>query len=583
MSIRIRVEDLPPKLAASEATDYQLRWQEGTRRRRCAFPEGELYLGRSSGCAVRVSAPGVRPRHLRLRRLADRVYVEPLPGAAALLNGKRLTSFSAWSPGDALAVGPVSFQLERISAEDRRPAIQIPTAMGSKASPDAGATDAPPGGMLGQSIRAIAQETSTYEDLLQALWHTATPVAATLLLGEGVNAAVLAEFASSQADIGRSEARRFEARHGEDVVILTVQFGDDEPEIERREICENFAWLALLRHRLETGPREPPSGSEKESARKDDIWADFAGARIRGHLAASTDMCRFCDTVLVLGETGTGKELAARALHRLWNRSGPSVAINCAAMPAELLDAELFGMEAGAATGVSARPGRIEQAEKGTLFLDEVTDLPLHLQTKLLRVLAERDYFRVGGHKLRHADVKIVAATNRPADSLTPGHLRPDLYFRLAQATLVLPPLRDRLADLPAICERLLTELESQFRKGVRGLGVSALDCLRAHSWPGNIRELQNVLRGLYAAAPGGGVIQALHLPEALRQRRGPNTPAGSLAAMVEDLERREIAGQLDRHKQVGAAARALGLSEGYLYRKMRSLKLSLPAKAGHL
>jgi len=576
----IRVENLPLKPSATEAAEYQLRWQEGVRKRHCAFPEGELYLGSSASCAVRVSAAGLRSRHLRLRRLGDRVYVEPLSAASALLNGKRLITFSAWAPGDDLVVGPVTFRLERVSAEDRRPAIEIAPMAEPESTVDHNASNVLPGAMLGRCLRSTALGNASYEDLLQGLWHAAMPVAATLLLGDGSNAVVLAEF-SIQTDDGGRPTQRFEARHGQDSVVLLVQFGDhSELDNERREVCENFAWLALLRSRLESGQQERV-GAAKDAPLSSDIWTDFAGARIREHLTAATDLCRVCDTVLVLGETGTGKELAARALHRLWDRTGPSVAINCAAMPADLLDAELFGMEAGAATGVSARPGRIEQAEKGTLFLDEVTDLPLHLQTKLLRVLAEREYFRVGSQKLRHADVKIVAATNRPAETLTVGHLRPDLYFRLAQATLVLPPLRERLSDLPALCERFLTELERQFGRGVRGLSVSALDCLRAHSWPGNVRELHNILRALYAAAPSGGVIQAFHLPEPLRQKSVQKvTPAASLAHMVADLERREIAHQLEKHKQVGSAARALGLSEGYLYRKLRKLKLPLPAKA---
>jgi DNA-binding NtrC family response regulator len=579
MRTRIRVEDLPAKPAASEAVDYRLRWQQGTEARQWIFPEGESYVGSSPRCAVRVMAAGVRSRHVRLRRLGDRVYVEAVGGAVALLNGQRLTSFSVWSPGDALLIGPVSFQLECVPPEDRRTAIHIPVSVQREADAGSETADVSQAAMLGRSIRGIALGTSSYDDLLEGLWHSAAPAAAKFLLGEGANVAVLAEFASGQSDIGDREALRFEARQGKDVIVLAVQFGDDEPERERREICEHFAWLALLRYRLETGTRQRLR-FVKDSTPTDDIWAEFTGTRIRRHLAAATGMCRLCDTALVLGETGTGKELAARALHRLWKRAGPLVAINCAAMPAELLDSELFGIESGAATGVSARPGRIEQAEKGTLFLDEIADLPLHLQTKLLRVLAEREYFQVGGKTLRHADVKIVAATNRPVDLLSSGHLRPDLYFRLAQATLLLPPLRDRLADLSALCEVFLTELERQFQKGVSGLSVSALGCLQAHSWPGNIRELQNVLRSLYAATPGGGVIQASQLPAVLQGKRlAPAIAHGPLAAMVEDLERREMARELDEHRQVGAAARALGLSEGYLYRKMRKLGLPRPSE----
>ncbi len=303
------------------------------------------------------------------------------------------------------------------------------------------------------------------------------------------------------------------------------------------------------------------------------IWSEFVGSRVRNFLYAYMEMCRNSDTILLLGETGTGKELVAHALHRLWKRKGALIALNCAAVPDSLLDAELFGIEAGAATGVLERKGRIEQARGGTLFLDEISELPLHLQAKLLRVLQEREYFSVGGVKLLQADVHIVAASNLAAEHLLKGKMRQDLYFRLARALISLPPLRERTEDLAALCEYFLNQLERQFGRGITGLSLSALNHLKSYSWPGNLRELQNMLRYLYTNAPEGGLIHSIHLPRELQPK--PKIPdKGTLFSIVKDVERQVIKKELSLQKSVAATAKALGLSEGYLYRKIKKLGL---------
>jgi transcriptional regulator with PAS, ATPase and Fis domain len=255
-------------------------------------------------------------------------------------------------------------------------------------------------------------------------------------------------------------------------LLLVTRAGDDDHEHAREALCRHVLALAgLVRAGRSTNHRR----RAPEAVQAVDPWQELAGESVRRYLGSCSSMCRYCDTVLVLGETGTGKELVARGLHTLWQRKGAFVGINCAAVPADLLDAELFGIESGTATGVTARRGRIEQAAGGTLFLDEVADLPIALHTKLLRVLQEREYYSVGGGTLRRADVHIVAATNRAGEDLRGGHMRADLYFRLSQATVNLPPLRDRLDDLPALCAAFLAQLEQRFARGIPGLSVSAL------------------------------------------------------------------------------------------------------------
>jgi len=201
--------------------------------------------------------------------------------------------------------------------------------------------------------------------------------------------------------------------------------------------------------------------------------------------------------VLVLGETGTGKELAARALHYCSSRKAqPFVSVNCAALPGELVETELFGHEKGAFTGATQRRiGKVEMAQGGTLFLDEIADMPASLQVKLLRFLQERTFERVGGSALHQADVRVVAATNRDiAEAIRDGSLRPDLLYRLNTITLPLPPLRERMDDLPLLVDHFLNEANTQYGCTIAGATPEVYETLLAHRWPGNVRELKNVV-----------------------------------------------------------------------------------------
>jgi DNA-binding NtrC family response regulator len=238
-------------------------------------------------------------------------------------------------------------------------------------------------------------------------------------------------------------------------------------------------------------------------------------------------------SVLVYGESGTGKELVANTIHELSGRSGhPFIAINCAAIPESLLENELFGHERGAFTGaVERRAGCFELANSGTLFLDELAEVSPAIQAKLLRVLQERTVRRLGGQKELHVDVRLVAATNMdPAKAVQQGRLRADLYYRVNVIGICVPPLRDRTEDIPLLVQTFITEFNERNGKAVHAASPDAMRLLMRHTWPGNIRELRNVVERAVILS-SGGFIECDHLPEHLSGSVQPPAGAGGLTA----------------------------------------------------
>ncbi len=315
----------------------------------------------------------------------------------------------------------------------------------------------------------------------------------------------------------------------------------------------------------------------------------YTGEKVRRLMAQVERVAASESRVCILGETGTGKELIARTIHEKSHRSeGPYVTLNCAAVPAELIESELFGHEKGSFTGAGSRHiGKFEQAHEGTLFLDEIGDMPLAMQAKLLRVLEQGEVERVGGDKPVKVNVRVIVATHRNLEEqVKQGAFRQDLFHRIFVFPISLPPLRERPEDIPALAQHFAAQITKQNGWKPVTFAPEAIQALQAHAWPGNIRELRNVVERLLLFAEGD-VITAETVQSAL-----PHTSlsggvaasgSGPLANRVEEFERQVILDEIKRNNHhITNAAKALGLERSHLYKKCQQLGIDLQElKAG--
>ena len=368
-----------------------------------------------------------------------------------------------------------------------------------------------------------------------------------------VNVIILTAFGSIESAIELVKAGAFDYLTkpcDTDELLLAIERGLAESRL-RREAAS-----------LSGGP-EPPAGFIGVSRPMQELYA-----LIRKVASSSLP-------ALITGETGTGKELVARALQTPAAGRAPFVTVNCAALPELLLEAELFGHERGAFTGADRdKPGLFETAHQGILFLDEIGELPLALQPKLLRALEDGEVRRVGSRQTRRVDVRIVAATNRDLEgAVQSGEFREDLFWRLNVVALHVPPLRERTADIPLLAEHFLSQLARRHATSVERISSSAISFLTAYPWPGNVRELRNVIEG--AAALGTGPsIEPSNLPARIREvgaAGGVLAGASARILSLRELERRyiqEVLRQTEGNRS--RAAEILGLDRKTLYRKLQ-------------
>ena len=299
----------------------------------------------------------------------------------------------------------------------------------------------------------------------------------------------------------------------------------------------------------------------------------FLDAKDQARKTAKSD-----SNVLLLGESGTGKELFAHSIHNDSKRSmGVFIKVNCAAIPAELLESELFGYEEGSFTGAKkgGKIGKFEAADGGTIFLDEIGELPLHMQVKLLRVLQEREVERVGSTRSIPIDVRIIAATNRNLEEMVEkGEFRLDLYYRLKVMTIVVPKLSERSEDIPKLVHHFLRKYQKLMNKQIEGISDRALRILNSYSWPGNIRELENSIERALNMVDEDEMITSDHLPEEIRGYKRPSSTL-TLNEVMEETERHTIINYLEiMNGNKSETAKVLGISRTTLYEKMNKYGL---------
>ncbi|MGA8087846.1 MAG: sigma-54 dependent transcriptional regulator [Terracidiphilus sp.] len=312
------------------------------------------------------------------------------------------------------------------------------------------------------------------------------------------------------------------------------------------------------------------------------VWS---GETMRRVMAQIERVAASESRVCIYGETGTGKELVARTLHEKSQRAaGPFVTLNCAAVPAELIESELFGHEKGSFTGAAQRHnGKFEQAHRGTLFLDEIGDMPVAMQAKLLRVLEEGEIERIGSDKPTKVDVRVVVATHRNLEQLVEsGGFRRDLYHRVVVFPLTLPPLRARSEDLPALVEHFARQVSTQNGWRPVPFSADAIESLKQYTWPGNIRELRNVVERLLLLADGEVNAEDVRMALPETHGSGPERTSadggmGTLAQRVLAFEREAVLAELERHgRHITQTAKALGLERSHLYKKCAQLGIVL-------
>ena len=537
----------------------------------------EAVLGSGPDCDLVLPDPTVSRRHARVQPQAGALLVEDLGSRnGTRVDGARIETPAVAGPGALLCLGEVELRVEAVAEGDLAAAVGAdqdppPPARGTAAG------RAEPTLVSAGLTRFCVRE---LEPLLRELGRHGTH--------QAYGARVLTALAAAEPDtgfrlLGPDDAVL--ARSGppgpasirlqRDALVLEV-CGADAPTPALRTLAQ--LGLSLLAAARATAAVVEPSAVAAPAPARDAVAPSTANPALREIYWQASRVAPSRLNVLLTGESGTGKELLARYLHDASGEPADRyLVLNCAALPSDLLDAELFGIEGGVATGVSARPGRFELAHGGTLFLDEVGDMSLDTQARILRVLQEREVYRVGSHRPRPADVRVVSATNRDLEAMVrDGRFRLDLFHRIADWRAGLPALRERPEDIANLAAQFLAQ--SMATRGLRSGGISqgAVDALCRYGWPGNVRELEREMARVALFVEDAEVVTSTLLkPEILAAEGAAVQPRQGLAAELEREERRIIARALSACAgQVAQAAERLGVSKSTLYRRLQQLGL---------
>jgi DNA-binding NtrC family response regulator len=574
---------------------YRLRLELDGTEKRFALRPGENLVGSHPDCEVPLDHPSVSRHHAVLVQGPEQVEVADLGSAnGTFVAGRPVRSAAALGAGAVVSFGTVEATLEEVEDDDL-----VASAGGSfaviagegearvAAAPLASPTTASVGplhvfalGHLPRLARAL-QEGRSREEMALLVGESlvgSLPAWGVEIEAGGAPPAASVLFTYRGQEISPGAPATIEV--GSDV-RLVVRFADEGRARLYRPLVE-AAWELLMAagggatagsRRTGRDPTAPPGAAPPEPPSLDPAMRRLYE---QAAVVAAGDV-----NVLVRGESGTGKEVLARYLHGASpRRDGPFVTLNCAALPRDLLEAELFGIERGVATGVEARPGKFEQADGGTLCLDEIGDMAPETQARILRVLQEGEVFRIGAQQPRPAWVRVVSATNRDLDRLRrEGAFREDLYYRIADWVVTLPPLRERPADIPQLAAWFLQRESRNLGRRVAGLSRAALAALVAYPWPGNVRQLEREIARAVLFVADGELLDTSRLSPEIREH-GRDAPSG-LVGRLHAHERRELAAALGRAEgNVARAAEDLEVPLSTFYRKLRRHGLETGAAA---
>jgi len=538
--------------------------------RRFVLTEEKNLIGSDASCDVVLNDPTVSRQHACLRRTGHKWWLEDLGSSnGTKVNGDRLAEAQRVDIEDGLQFGNLVCSLTQGQQDEVELAVPAQTLV-----------DPPTPSSTKVAVATVSSDRLTrfFTETLPALTvHCASQATP----DPGFIVGALVEIFGGVWTLSRNNAVLAAAGERDAALVSDQAFTHDDCTLSwacKQPLDESiFARVAesvLALSRLQSnGPAPTPSvGLDTEHPPLPE-----PATRHHGLLNCYRQVPRVAQSrlnVLVEGASGTGKELFARYLHACGQDRQPLVTLNCASLPQDLLDAELFGIEQGVATGVVARAGKFEQADGGVIFLDEIGDMHPATQAKLLRVLQEQEVFRVGGSKPRKARIQVVSATNRNLKHLVDsGEFRLDLYHRIADWTVLLPDLQERMVDIVNLAAHFLRAGCEDMGHRFGGISRAALECLQHYSWPGNVRELEREMKRCALFLEDGEPLRSDHLSDRIRVARSGVAAEGPLKAQLAHTEKRAIeqALQLSRG-DVARAAERLGVGKSTLYRQIRKL-----------